>query len=154
MDRETNIKIEYYLDELQKNKQKDYNISLKEHLSSLEYILCFLKNSAKENPEGRIKEFCEKLTASSSLLCSEVVDSMKKPTVVSQVKLKNVISLYETFEKRYFSFVAQSIRHEYKSQENKDEVEKAVKKLMDDSEDSNTQTSKNPQALIPKRVDI
>jgi hypothetical protein len=48
-------------------------------------------------------------------------------TTLSQVRLMNIIALYEKLEEKYFPHVTKSIRPDYKSMEKEIEIRRALK---------------------------
>jgi hypothetical protein len=47
-------------------------------------------------------------------------------STLSQIKLKNIISLYEKLEEKYFPFVTMSIKIEYMNENNEKEIKQRI----------------------------
>jgi xylose isomerase len=51
-------------------------------------------------------------------------------TTLSQVKLKNIIALYEKIEEKYFPFVTSSIRPEYMCLKNEKDIKDRLSEVL------------------------
>jgi hypothetical protein len=68
--------------------------------------MCFLQNS-KENKDCTLKNFCNKIYGKIESTFKE------KSAPFYEVKLKNLVALYEIFEVRYFPHITWHLRPEY-----------------------------------------
>jgi hypothetical protein len=51
-------------------------------------------------------------------------------TTLSQLKLKNIIALYEKLEEKYFPFVTSSIRPEYQSVKKEKDIKERMRTIL------------------------
>jgi predicted MPP superfamily phosphohydrolase len=126
-DRDTGIRIDHYFDFIENKGEEDYVHTLRDLHGGLEKILCFLQNT-KEVGERTIEHFVNnKMKGSKHRVYSE-------NTTFSQVRLMNIIALYEKLEEKYFPYVTKSIRPEYTSMANEKEIRQAVEGILNYSE--------------------
>jgi xylose isomerase len=73
-------------------------------------------------------------------------------TVLSQIKLKNILALYEKIEEKYFPFVTTNIRPEYMNLKNEAEIRESLQKILGQCDlVQNGGTALNEGELIPSR---
>ena len=85
--------------------------------------MCFLQNT-KEVAESTIEQFVSnKMKGNKHRVYSE-------NTTFSQVRLMNILALYEKLEEKYFPYVTNSIRPDYKSMANEKEIRIALKEIL------------------------
>mmetsp|Transcript_3004 Transcript_3004/g.4645 ORF Transcript_3004/g.4645 Transcript_3004/m.4645 type:complete len:1347 (+) Transcript_3004:98-4138(+) len=106
----------------QESKTQNFRNLLRELHSSLSYILCYLKNS-KESPDSTISSFCNNLRGES------ISEHFKNKDPLCNVKLRSVIHLFEEIETRYFPYILAGIKTDFKSEENKEDVELRIRNL-------------------------
>jgi hypothetical protein len=75
-------------------------------------------------------------------------------TTLSQVKLKNIIALYEKLEEKYFPYVTKSIRPDYTSTANEKTIRVALEVMLKYSEVAPNGAAGNEGELIPTRRQI
>ena len=110
-DRETSIKIDQYFEVIENRGLEEKIQTLRDLHGGLEKILCFLQNT-REAGESTIELFVSKrMKGNKQREYSEI-------TTLKQVKLKNIIALYEKLEEKYFPYVTKSIRPDYTSMAN------------------------------------
>ncbi|CAG9322652.1 unnamed protein product [Blepharisma stoltei] len=130
-DEETMIKVNYFLRDLEARERGGISIKLKEIYGSLNYILCYLKNS-KINPEKNISEFCRE-----TLNMTKISDFFKSRSHLSSIKLENIIALYEKIEQAYFPYMLKFIRAEYKKEDKSDNFEQRIIEIIQQCDSSN-----------------
>jgi hypothetical protein len=122
-DRDTGIRIDHYFDFIKNKGLEDYIQTLRDLHGGLEKILCFLQNT-KEVGESTIEHFVSnKMKGNKHRVYSE-------NTTLSQVRLMNIIALYEILEEKYFPHVTESIRPDYRSMANEIEIRRALKEIL------------------------
>jgi hypothetical protein len=126
-DRETSIKIDQYFDVIESRGLEDNIQTLRDLHSGLEKILCFLQNT-REDRESTIEHFVSnKMRGNKHLVYSE-------SSTFSQVKLMNILALYEKLEEKYFPHVTKSIRPDYTSTKNEKEIRRTLEGMLKYSE--------------------
>jgi hypothetical protein len=146
-DRETSIKIDQYFEVIENRGQEDKIQTLRDLHGGLEKILCFLQNT-REAGESTIELFVSnKMKGNKHRVYSEA-------TTLSQVKLKNIIALYEKLEEKYFPYVTKSIRPDYTSMANEKTIRTALEGMLKYSEVAPNGAAGNEGELIPTRRQI
>ena len=126
-DRETSIKIDQYFEVIESRGLDDKIQTLRDLHGGLEKILCFLQNT-REAGESTVESFVnQKMKGSKHRVYSE-------NTTISQVKLKNILALYEKLEEKYFPHVTKSIRPDYTSMANEREIRTTLEGILRHSE--------------------
>jgi hypothetical protein len=101
--------------------------TLRDLHSGLEKILCFLQNT-RDDGESTIQHFMwNKMKGNKHKVYSE-------STTLSQIKLKNIIALYEKMEEKYFPHVTKGIRPDYTSMANEKEIRRTLEGILGYSE--------------------
>jgi hypothetical protein len=126
-DRETSIKIDQYFEVIESRGQEDKIQTLRDLHGGLEKILCFLQNT-REDRESTIEHFVNnKMKGNKHRVYSE-------NTTFSQVKLMNILALYEKLEEKYFPHVTKSVRPDYTSMRNEREIRGTLEGILRYSE--------------------
>ncbi|CAG9322655.1 unnamed protein product [Blepharisma stoltei] len=123
--KETEIKVKLFFKELKEKEERGYQIIVKEIYSSLDYILCYLKNS-KENPEKSISDFCQRLNQ------AKISEFIKGRHALAEISLFNIVALYEHIEFCYFPYMKDLIRAEFQKSANKDVIKHQLHGLIEE----------------------
>lgn len=117
----------------------------------LDKILCFLQNSTIEKNKVdnfTIEEFCRRIHGQKEKEYSD-------RSVLSQIKLVNIIDLYQTIEVKYFPHITHALRQEFFNMKKEEQIKDSLSALLKHCDLKKVGgEAVNEDGLIPPREDL